>query len=97
MTTISKVVSLLAISVALTLSGSDVFAKTGGSNGPSQVKSSGTSAAPSGSSAGGNQVKTRGCTRSYLCAKPIQPPGSTGGSDPRGPNRGPGDPALHPK
>jgi len=46
-TAISKVVSLLVISVALTLSGSPVFAKSGG--GPSQVKTSGTSAAPSGS------------------------------------------------
>ena len=38
----SKVVSLLAISVALTLSGSHVFAKSGA---PSQVKTSGKSAA----------------------------------------------------
>jgi hypothetical protein len=95
MITISKVVSLLAISVALTLSGSDVFAKSGGN--PGQVKTSGTSAAPSGSSAGGNQVKTRGCTRSYHCVKPTQPPGATGGNDPRGPNRGPGNPTLVPK
>ena len=55
MKAMSKAVSLLAISVALTLSGSHVFAKTGGSNGPSQVKTSGTSAAPSG--AGGSRSK----------------------------------------
>ena len=52
MTAMSKVVSLLAISVALTLSGSHVFAKTVG---PGQVKTSGTSAAPS--SAGGSRSK----------------------------------------
>ena len=46
MTAMSKVVLLLAISAALTLSGSLVFAKTVG---PGQVKTSGTSAAPSGS------------------------------------------------
>ena len=46
MTTVPQVVSLLAISAALTLSGSLVFAKTVG---PGQVKTSGTSAAPSGS------------------------------------------------
>ncbi len=51
----SKAVSLVVISVALTFSGSDVFAKTSGSNGASQAKSSGTSATPSGSGAGGNQ------------------------------------------
>jgi hypothetical protein len=46
MTTVPNVVSLLAISVALTLCGSPVFAKSGSS--PSQVKTSGTSAAASG-------------------------------------------------
>ena len=45
MTTVPKVVSLLAISAALTLSSSHVFAKTVG---PDQVKTSGTSAVPSG-------------------------------------------------
>jgi len=53
MTAMSKVISLLAISVALTLSGSPVFAKSGGN--PGQVKTSGTSAAPSG--AGGSRSK----------------------------------------
>jgi hypothetical protein len=47
-----KVAMLLAISVALTLSGSHVFAGTGS---PGQVKTSGTSAAPSG--AGGSRSK----------------------------------------
>ena len=46
MTAMLKVVLLLAISAALTLSGSLVIAKTVG---PGQVKTSGTSAAPSGS------------------------------------------------
>jgi hypothetical protein len=59
MTAISKVVSLLVISVALTLSSSYVFAKN---EGPGQAKSLGTSAAPSGSSAGGSQDKTKGCS-----------------------------------
>jgi hypothetical protein len=73
MTAISKVVSLLAISAASTLSGSYVFAKSGG--GPSQVKTSGTSAAPSG--AGGGQLKERAvpfpCGHHGYC----QPPGHT--------------------
>jgi hypothetical protein len=98
MTAISKVVSLLAISAALTLSGSHVFAKSSG--GPSQVKTSGTSAAPSGSSAGGNQSQKHAChnggTGSRCIVAPTSP-GATGGNDPRGPNRGPGDPTLHPK
>ena len=99
MTTISKVASLLAISTALTLCGSGVFAKTGGSNGASQAKSSGTSATPSGSSAGGNQDKSKGCSGSKHCGTPPAkqpPPGATGGNDPN-PNRGPGNPTLHPK
>jgi hypothetical protein len=95
-TAMSKVVSLLAISMAVTLSGSHVFAKNGGSNGPSQAKSSGTSAAPSG--AGGGQDKRIYCYLGHCVDHPPrQPPGATGGNDPRGPNRGPGDPALHPK
>jgi hypothetical protein len=49
MARISKVVLLLAISAALAGSGSQGFAKSGG--GPSQVKTSGASAAPSGSGA----------------------------------------------
>jgi hypothetical protein len=60
MTAISKVVSLLAISAALTLSGSHVFAKSSG--GPSQVKASGTSAAPSGSGARDSTAKGHGGT-----------------------------------
>ena len=57
MTAISKAVSFLAISVALTLSGSSAFAKSGG--GPSQVKTSGTST--SSSSAGGGQSQKHAC------------------------------------
>ncbi len=53
MTAMSNVVSILAISVVLPLSGSLVLAKTVGPSSPSQVKTSGTSAAPSG--AGGNR------------------------------------------
>jgi hypothetical protein len=52
MKAMSKAVSLLAISVALTLSGSHVFAGTGS---PGQVKTSGTSAAPSGLGTGGSK------------------------------------------
>lgn len=94
MTAIPKVVSLLAISVALMLSGSPVFAKSGGS--PGQVKTSGKSAAPV---AGGPVVRRpKGCGHhtTGACAFPT-PPGATSGNDPRGPNRGPGFPTLHPK
>jgi hypothetical protein len=94
-----KAVSLVVISVALTLSGSDVFAKTGGPNGASQAKSSGTSAAPSGSSAGGNQSQKHACKNGGTgsrCIVATPPPGATGGNDPN-PNRGPGNPTLHPK
>jgi len=82
MTAMSKVVSLLAISVALTLSGSPVFAKTVG---PGQVKTSGTSAAPSGT--GGSRSK-------YVPYCKLHP--GRGGCPPkadqppcRGPHRGP--------
>jgi hypothetical protein len=95
MTTVSRVVSLLAISVALTLSGSPVFAKSGG--GPSQVKTSGTSASHSGNQAGGPVVRRpAGCGhKTYgACAFPT-PPGATSGGNPI--NRGPGHPTLHPK
>ena len=95
MATVSKVVSLVAISVALTLSGSPVFAKSGG--GPSQVKTSGTSAAHSGNQAGGPVVRRpKGCGhKTYgACAFPPSP-GATSGGDPV--NRGPGHPTLHPK
>ena len=96
MQAMSKAVSLLAISMAVTLSGSHVFAKTVGPSRTSQVKTSGTSAAPSG--AGGGQDKRIYCYLGHCVdLPPRQPPGATGGNDPRGPNRGPGDPALHPK
>jgi hypothetical protein len=98
MTAMSKVVSILAISAVLTLGGSHVFAKSSG--GPSQVKTSGTSAAPSGSGARDNTAKGHGGTGvgcGHHCPVKPTPPGATGGNDPRGPNRGPGDPALHPK
>ena len=62
MTAMSKVVSLLAISAALTLSGSHVFAKT---IGPGHVKTSGTSAAHSGT--GGSQVKHVTPPRVLVC------------------------------
>jgi len=104
MTAISKGFSFLAISVALTLSGSPVMAKGGG--GPSQVKTSGNSATQGGNSAtqggkpAGGSIARRpaGCGhQSYgACAFP-PPPGTTSGNDPRGPNRGPGNPTLHPK
>jgi len=82
MTTVSKVVLLLAISVALTLSGSDVFAKTVG---PGQVKTSDTSAAPSG--AGGSRSKYISYCKQHpgwggCPPKADQPPC-------RGPHRGP--------
>lgn len=70
MKAISKAVSLLAVVVALSLIGSHIFAKGGGGSGggashPSQVKTSGTSAAPSGG--GGNARPT------HLCSKNPQP------------------------
>jgi hypothetical protein len=60
MTAISKGLSLLAISVALTLSAGPVMAKSGG--GPSQVKTSGTSAGPTGSGAPDSAAKGHGGT-----------------------------------
>ena len=95
MTAIPKVVSLLAISVALTLSGSPVFAKSGGS--PGQVKTSGTSAAQGGNAASGSvSRRPAGCGhKTYgACAFPT-PPGATSGGNPI--NRGPGHPTLVPK
>ncbi len=65
MKAMSKAVSLLAISVALTLSGSHVFAKN---DGPGQVKTSGTSAAPSGSGASGSPPRS-----TFSCSKNPQP------------------------
>lgn len=96
MRAISNVVSLLAISAALALSGSHVFAKTVG---PGQVKTSGTSAAQGGNPAGGLVVRRpAGCGHKTYgdCAFP-PPQGTVSGNDPRGPNRGPGNPILHPK
>jgi hypothetical protein len=101
---LSKGFSFLAISVALTLSGSPVMAKGGG--GPSQVKTSGNSGSQGGNSAtqGGNAAggsiahrPATGCGHAThgACAFPSQ--GATSGNDPRGPNRGPGNPTLHPK
>jgi len=97
MTAISKVVSLLAISVSLSLSSSFAVAKSGGS--PGQVKTSGTSATQGGNTAGGSVARRpAGCGhKTYgTCAFP-PPQGTTSGNDPRGPNRGPGHPTLHPK
>jgi hypothetical protein len=55
-----------------------IGAFVGGSGGASQVKTSGTSAAPSGSSAGGNQEKTKGCRgESWHCTPPPPKPGHT--------------------
>ena len=95
MTTVSKVVSLLAISVALTLSGSPVFAKSSG--GPGQVKTFGTSASHSGNQAGGSVVRRpAGCGHKTYGACAFPPaPGATSGGNPI--NRGPGHPTLHPK
>jgi hypothetical protein len=97
MTAMSNVVSLLAVSVALSLNGSPVFAKSGG--GPSQVKTSGTSAAQGGNAAGGSVVRRpAGCGHKTYGACAFPPPqGATSGNDPRGPNRGPGNPTLVPK
>lgn len=87
MTAVPEVVSLLAISAALMLSGSHVFAKSG--SGPSQVKTSGKSAAPSGAT--GGQAKFRRCYHRPCRPYPgdiYQPPGHT--QPPcRGPHRGP--------
>jgi hypothetical protein len=60
MTVISKGLSLLAISVALTLSAGPVIAKSGG--GPIQVKTSGTSAGPTDSGARDSTAKGHGGT-----------------------------------
>jgi hypothetical protein len=95
MTAISKAVSFLAISVALTLSGSSAFAKSGG--GPNQVKTSGTSAAQGGNPAGGSVVRRpAGCGHKTYGACAFPPAqGATSGGNPI--NRGPGHPTLHPK
>ena len=97
MTAMSKIVLLIASLVAFALSGSPAFAKSGSSQ--SQVKTSGTSAAQSGNPAGGSVVRRpAGCGhKTYGACANSPPPGATSGNDPRGPNRGPGNPTLHPK
>lgn len=87
MTAISKVVSLLAISAALMLSGSHVFAKSSG--GPSQVKTSGTSAAPSGS--GARDTTAKGHGGGAGCGHACPPPPRPGYTQPpcRGGHMGP--------
>jgi hypothetical protein len=86
MKTMSKAVSLLALAVALTLSGSHVFAKGGGGAGhPTQVKTSGTSAAPS-PVVGGGQKYHRGCA--YNPTAPQCRPGHTQPTC-KGPHMGP--------
>jgi hypothetical protein len=97
MTGMPKAVLLLAISAALILSHGHVFAKSGGS--PGQVKTSGTSAAQGGKPAAGPVARRpKGCGHKTYgeCAFP-PPQGTVSGNDPRGPNRGPGNPVLHPK
>ena len=89
----SKVVSLLAIAVAVTLIGSHVFAKTGDSSHPTQVKTSGTSATPSG--AGSTQSKARECHYHHCVTVPRT--GSTPGGNANPNKGGPDNPALHPK
>lgn len=83
MKTISKTVVLLAVSAAFVLSGSDVFAKSGG--GPSRVKTSGTSAVPSG--AGNSRSKYIPYCKRHPgwggCPPKADPPPC------RGPHRGP--------
>ena len=84
MTGASKAVLLLAISAALTLSHSNVVAKT---LGPSQVKTSGKSAAPAGS--GGRQSKTTICYPHHCIT--VRSPPRPGHTQPpcRGPHKGP--------
>ena len=71
MTTMSKAMLVFAILVAWMAGSSEVFAKTGS---PGQVKTSGTSATPSGSGAGGSQpkAKLRPCVghHTYNCGTP---------------------------
>jgi hypothetical protein len=85
-----KAVSLLTISAVLLSSVGHVIAKTAS---PGQVKTSGTSATPSG--AGGSQSKTRACRYHHCVTVPRTGTTPGGGADP---NRGGVDnPALHPK
>ena len=75
MTAISKVVSLFAISAALTLTGSQLFAKSVG--GASQVKAPTTSAASSSPGAGDSISKRGGgACHGHYCRQP-PPPGHT--------------------
>jgi len=81
MKAISRAASLLALAVSF--SQSDAFAKSGG-GGPTQVKTSGTSAGPS--PVAGSQNKPRGCDQN-----PRQPGCRPGHTQPTclGPHRGP--------
>lgn len=95
MKAIAKLVSFPAISAALMLSAGPVLAKAAS---PGHVTTSGVSA-QSGKAAGGPVARRpKGCGHKTYgdCAFPTAP-GATGGNDPRGPNRGPGNPTLHPK
>jgi hypothetical protein len=75
MTAMSKAVSLLAISAALILSGSHVFAKN---DGPSQEKKSVTSAAPSGGYHGGCASKSYSGFKKIGCVQVKNPPTTIG-------------------
>jgi hypothetical protein len=92
----SKVVSLLTIATALALSSEYVFAKAAG---PGKAQTSGTSASQGGKPAGSSVARRpAGCGHKTYGACAFPPPqGATSGNDPRGPNRGPGNPTLHPK
>jgi hypothetical protein len=81
MKAISQAASLLALAVAVSFSQSDAFAKSGG---PTQVKTSGTSAGPS--PVAGSQNKHRGCYQN-----PTAPGCRPGHTQPtcRGPHMGP--------
>jgi hypothetical protein len=101
MNPLSKVVLLLAVTAALTLSAGHAFARSGGGH-PTQVKTSGTSTTPSsttpsGSGGGGSRSTAKPCPgRRYCVTGPRQ--GITPASGGGGPSRGGVDnPALHPK
>jgi hypothetical protein len=86
--TAMRAMSLLAVAAALTLGGSHVLAKGGGGGGgsqPTQVKTSGTSTAPSGS--GGRPANFRPANCPYHHCQ-AQPPGHTQPTC-KGPHRGP--------
>lgn len=89
MKVMTKAVSLTAIAVALWASSGPVFAKVSG--GPSQVKTSGTSAAPSGSGAGDSTSKRHGGGAGGGCGHACPPPPRPGHTQPtcRGGHMGP--------